>query len=160
MQRKFFFFLCVFSIVSSSLLVMFPKLQTLILYNVSESNGDDLEPYLAIIPFIQSVKIKKCSLKKVSPLICSNLLSHGTKSHLRSCNLHSNGRKNSIIFHEPIPSVYQVQQSLIYLRIDIEDLVSLKNLLQLIPKLVKLGKLLIRDFEEGNIFFYYQKFKI
>jgi hypothetical protein len=139
---------------------MFPKLQALVLYNVSESNGDDLEPYLAVIPFIQRVTLKKCSFKKVSPLICSNLLGHGATSQLRSCNFHTINRKNGIIFHEPIPSVYQVQQSLIHLRVDIEDFVSLKNLLNFLPNLLTLGKLSIRNAEELNIFFCYEKFKI
>jgi hypothetical protein len=118
---------------------MFPKLQTLVLYNVPEMSCDDLEPYLATIPFIQHVKLKRCPLKKASSLICSNLLGHNTTSQLQSCILDGNDRKTGVILHEPIPS-YQVQQSLVDLRINMEDFISLKNLLQFLPKLLKLGK--------------------
>lgn len=119
---------------------MFPKLQTLELYNVPDMSCDDLEPYLTIIPFIQHIKMKKCPLKKVSSLICSNLLGHNTISQLQSCILSGNDRTNGVILHEPIPSSYQIQQSLIDLRINMEDFISLKNLLQFLPKLLKLGK--------------------
>ncbi|CAF1250072.1 unnamed protein product [Rotaria sordida] len=121
-----------------TLLEMFPKLQQLVLYNVPEMNSDDLEPYLVVIPYLQHVTLKKCSLKKVSSLICSNLLAHGTISQLQRCILHSDHRKNGIIFHEPISFFYQLQNSLIYLRIYIEDFISLKNLLQFLPKLLTL----------------------
>jgi hypothetical protein len=118
---------------------MFPKLQTLVLYNVPEMNYDDLGPYLTIIPFIQHLILKRCSLKRASSLICSNLLGHNTTSQLQRCFLDGNNRKNGVILYEPIPLSYQVQQSLIDLRINIEDLISLKNLLQFLPKLIKLG---------------------
>ncbi|CAF1555269.1 unnamed protein product, partial [Rotaria sordida] len=123
---------------SLSLSNMFPKLQTLVLYNVPEMSYDDLEPYLAIIPFIQHLKLKRCPLKEASSLICSNLLDHNTTSQLQSCILNGNDRKKGVILHEPIPSSYQVQQSLIDLRINIEDFISLRNLLQFLPKLLKL----------------------
>ncbi|CAF2568461.1 unnamed protein product [Rotaria sp. Silwood2] len=126
------------SVASVSLLEMFPKLQTLVLYNVPEMCIDDLESYLVDIPFLRHVTLKKCSLKKVSSLICSNLLGHGSISQLQRCTLHSDHRKNGIIFHEPISSFYQVQNSLIYLRIYMEDFISLKNLLQFLPKLLTL----------------------
>ncbi|CAF1466085.1 unnamed protein product, partial [Rotaria sordida] len=122
-----------------TLLEMFPKLQQLVLYNVPEMNSDDLEPYLVVIPYLQHVTLKKCSLKKVSSLICSNLLAHGTISQLQRCILHSDHRKNGIIFHAPISFFYQLQNSLIYLRIYIEDFISLKNLLQFLPKLLTLA---------------------
>jgi hypothetical protein len=78
-------------------------------------------------------------LKEASSLICSNLLGHNTTSQLQSCFLDGNDRRKGVILHEPIPS-YQVQQSLIDLRINIEGFISLKNLLQFLPKLLKLGK--------------------
>jgi len=120
---------------------MFPKLQTLVLYNVPETSSDDLESYLVVIPFLQHVTLKNCSLKKASPLICSNLLGHRTISQLQRCIFHSDHRTNGIIFHEPISSFYQAQNSLIYLRIYMEDFISLKNLLQFLPKLLTLVSL-------------------
>jgi hypothetical protein len=121
---------------------MFPKLQTLVLYNVSEPCINDLEPYLTLLPFIQHVTLTKCSLNKASTLICLNLLGHGATSQLQSCVLHNNHRKNGIGFHEPIPSFCQVQQSPLHLQIHITDFISLKNLLQFLPKLLTIGKLL------------------
>jgi hypothetical protein len=119
---------------------MFPRLQTLILCNVHDMD-DDLEPYLTIIPFIQTLTIENCSLNKLSTLIFSKLLGHGQTSQLKRFNLHSYHRINRITFHEPIPSFYQVQYSLIYLRIYMQDFISLKNLLQFLPNLLTLGKL-------------------
>jgi len=120
---------------------MFPKLQTLALYNIPEMSYDDLSPYLAMIPFLQHIKLDKCSLTKTSSLICSNLLGHNTTSHLKSCSLRSGRHKSGVILYEPIPSFYQVQQSLIDLRIYIKDLISSKNLLKFLPQLLTLGKL-------------------
>jgi hypothetical protein len=126
---------------------MFPKLQTLVLYNIPEMSFNDLDPYLSIIPFIQHIKLKECSLTKASSLICSSLLGHNTTSQLQSCTLYGNTHKTGIILHKPIPSFYEVQQSLIDLRIYMEDFISLKNLLQFLPKLLTLGTLAVRNFK-------------
>ncbi len=119
---------------------MFPKLQILVLYNIPEMSFNDLEPYLALIPFLQHIILKKCPLNKASSLICSNLLHHNTTSQLQSCFLYNNDRQNGLILHEPIPSFYQIQQSLIHLKTHMGDFISLKNLLQFLPKLLTLGK--------------------
>jgi hypothetical protein len=63
------------------------------------------------------------------------------KNRLTSCILHSTNQKDGMIIREPIPSSYQPQHSLTYLRIDIRDLVSLKYLLMFLPKLSVLGKI-------------------
>jgi hypothetical protein len=134
------FFNSVFFLVGSlSLMEMFPELRTLVLYNIPEMSSDDLEPYVALIPFLQHVILKRCSLKKASSLIRSKLLGHGTNSQLQRCILHSDHRNNGIVFHEPISSLYQVQNSLTYLRIYVEDFISLKNLLEFLPELLTLG---------------------
>jgi hypothetical protein len=138
---------------------MFPNLQTLVLYNVPEVDND-LEPYLTLIPCLQHLILKKCSLKNASFLICSNLLGHGRTSQLQTCILHSNCQKDGIIFSEPIPSFYQTQQSLIYLRIYINDLPSLKNLLQFLPKLLTLGKLARKSNFKDEYFCSYETFEI
>ena len=102
---------------------------------------DDLQYILTLIPFLQRLTIAHSSLKAVSSALYSNLLAHGLRtSQLRSCSLHSNERHNGLILHEPILSSCQIQESLIHLRIDIHDLVSLKNLLRFLPKLLILGK--------------------
>jgi hypothetical protein len=119
---------------------MFPRLQTLILCNVHDID-DDLEPYLTIIPFIQTLTIENCSLNKLSTLICSKLLGHGKTSQLKRFNLQSYHQMNFTTFHESISSFYQVQYSLIYLRIYMQDFISLKNFLQFLPNLLTLGKL-------------------
>lgn len=120
---------------------MFPKLQTLVLFNIPAMSCDDLQYILTLIPFLQHLTIAYCSLKAVSSAIYPNLLAHGLKtSQLRSCNLHSDERHNGFVFYEPISSIYQVQESLIHLRIDIHDLLSLRNLLQFLPELLTLGK--------------------
>jgi hypothetical protein len=123
---------------------MFPRLQTLVLYSVPEMSYNDLGPYLTIIPFIKHVILKRCSLKRASSLICSNLLGHDRISQLQSCILYDNELKSGIILHEPIPLFYQVQSSLIDLRIYMEDFISLKNLLQFVPKLSTLGELVVK----------------
>jgi len=117
------------------------------LYNIPEMSVNDLGPYLAMIPFLQHIKLDKCSLTEASSLICSSLLGHHTTSQLQSCTLHGNTTEAGVILHDPIPSFYEVQQSLINLRISIKDLISLKNLLQFLPKLLKLGKLTVRNFK-------------
>ncbi len=108
-------------------------------------NYDDLGPYLTIIPFIQHLILKRCSLKRASSLICSNLLGHDRTSQLQSCILNDNELKSGIILHKPIPLFYHVQPSIIDLRIYMEDFISLKNLLQFVPKLSTLGELVVRN---------------
>jgi hypothetical protein len=135
---------------------MFPKLQTLVLYNVPETSSDDLEPYLIVIPFLQHLTLKQCSLKKASPLICYNLLGHGTISQLQKCILHSDDQNNGIIFYEPLSSFYQVQNSVIDLRIFMADFISLKNLLQFLPQLLTLGMFETKNFRQTIIFFLYK----
>jgi hypothetical protein len=107
---------------------------------------DDLGPYLAMIPFLQHIKLELCPLTKASPLICSNLLGHNATSRLQSCTLHGS-KLSFVILHEPIPSSYQVQHSLIDLRIVMKDFLSLKNLLQFLPKLSNLCKLTVTNFK-------------
>jgi hypothetical protein len=124
--------------------MMFPNLRRLVLYNIPEMSCDDLEPYLSTIPFLQHVQVSRCSLTKSSFLICSNLLGH-KNIQLQTCIFDGNDRMKGVILHEPIPSSYQVQQSLINIRINIQDFISLKNLLQFIPKL---GKSSTLNFEE------------
>jgi hypothetical protein len=117
------------------------------LYNIPEMSVNDLGPYLTMIPFLQHIKLEECALTKASSLICSSLLGHNTTSQLQSCTLHGNRAKAGVILHDPIPSFYEIQQSLINLRIIMKDLISLKNLLQFFPKLLKLGKLTVRNFK-------------
>ncbi|CAF0756430.1 unnamed protein product [Adineta steineri] len=131
---------------SLSILKMFPKLRRLVLCNIPEMSSDDLEPYLSAIPFLQHVWVSRCSLKKSSSLICSNLLNHN-KSQLQSCIFDGIDRINGVILYEPIPSSYQVQQSLTDIRIGMHDFLTLKNLLQFLPKLLKLGMLSILNLE-------------
>jgi hypothetical protein len=133
---------------------MFPNLQTLVLYNVPGMSYNDFGPYLAMIPFLQHIKLESCSLTKASSLICSSLLGHNTTSRLQSCTLHSS-TDIGVTFREPIPSSYQVQQSLIDLRIIMKDFISLKNLLQFLPKLSNLCKS-----TETNSNVFSQKFEI
>ena len=118
-QNDLFHLICLFLTDYLPLSKMFPKRQTLALYNIPEMSYDDLGPYLAMIPFLQHIKLDECSLTKTSSWICSNLLGRNTISQLKSCTLRS-----GVILHEPIPLFYQVQQSLIDLRIYIEDLIS------------------------------------
>jgi hypothetical protein len=117
------------------------------LYNIPEMSVNDLGPYLAMIPFLQHIKLDKCSLTEASSLICSSLLGHNTTSQLQSCTLYGNIFKTGVILHEPIPSFYEIQQSLIDLRIFMKDFLSLKNLLQFLPKLLKLRKLTVTNFK-------------
>jgi hypothetical protein len=117
------------------------------LYNIPEMSVNDLGPYLAMIPFLQHIKLDKCSLTEASSLICSSLLGHNTTSQLQSCTLYGNILKTGVILHEPIPSFYEIQQSLIDLRIFMKDFLSLKNLLQFLPKLLKLRKLTVTNFK-------------
>lgn len=117
------------------------------LYNIPDMSVNDLVPYLTMIPFLEHIKLEECALTEASSLICSSLLGHNTNSQLQSCTLHGNTSKAGVILHDPIPSFYEVQQSLIYLRIVMKDLISLKNLLKFLPKLFKLGKLEVRNFK-------------
>ena len=117
------------------------------LYNIPDMSVNDLGPYLTMIPFLEHIKLEECALTKASSLICSSLLGHNTKSQLQSCTLHGNTSNAGVIHHDPIPSFYEVQQSLINLRIVMKDLISLKNLLKFLPKLLKLGKLTVRNFK-------------
>jgi hypothetical protein len=117
------------------------------LYNIPEMSVNDLGPYLAMIPFLQHIKLDVCSLTEASSLICSSLLGHNTTSQLQSCTLYGNILKTGVILHEPIPSFYEIQQSLIDLRIFMKDFLSLKNLLQFLPKLLKLRKLTVTNFK-------------
>jgi hypothetical protein len=112
------------------------------LYNIPKMGVNGLDPYLAMIPFLQDIKLEQCSMTNASSLICSNLLGHNTTSRLQSCTLYD-FNKTGITLHEPIPSSYQVQQSLIDLRIFMKDFLSLKNLLQFLPKLLNLSKLTV-----------------
>jgi len=117
------------------------------LHNIPDMSVNDLGPYLTMIPFLEHIKLEECALTKASSLICSSLLGHNTKSQLQSCTLHGNTSNAGVILHDPIPSFYEVQQSLINLRIVMKDLISLKNLLKFLPELLKLGKLTVRNFK-------------
>ena len=140
-RRETFFSTFYFFSVSIPLSEMFPKLHTLVLYNIPPMSDEDLQYILTLIPFLQRLTIAHCSLQAISSAIYPSLLAHGLQtSQLRSCTLCSDERHYGFIFYEPISSIYQIQESLIHLRIDIHDLISLKNLLRFLPKLVTLGK--------------------
>ncbi|CAF4151252.1 unnamed protein product, partial [Adineta steineri] len=128
---------------SSSLLDVFPQLQTLVLRNVHDSDVNDLVPYLPTIPFIDKIILNECPLNKASILICRYLLNNSLNNRLTSCTLNSTSKKECLLFHEPLSASYQRQYSLIYLRIDVYDFASLKHLLMFFPNLstldVRLG---------------------
>ncbi|CAF0876168.1 unnamed protein product [Adineta steineri] len=74
---------------SSSLLDVFPQLQTLVLRNVHDSDVNDLVPYLPTIPFIDKIILNECPLNKASILICRYLLNNSLNNRLTSCTLNS-----------------------------------------------------------------------
>ncbi|CAF2977599.1 unnamed protein product, partial [Rotaria sp. Silwood2] len=120
---------------SSSLLDIFPQLQTLVIRNIHESDGNELVPYLSVIPFIEKLVLNNCPLNKISKLICEHLLNNSINNRLTSCILHNTNEKDGILIEEPILSLYQPQHSLVYLRIDVRDFASLKYLLMFLPEL-------------------------
>jgi hypothetical protein len=120
---------------------VFPQLQTLVLRNVHDSDVNDLIPYMSSIRFIDKLTLNRCPLNKASTFICEYLLNNSMKNRLTSCILHSNDQKDGIFLHEHLPSSYQPQHSLTYLRIDVRDFATLKYLLIFLPKLSTLGKI-------------------
>ncbi|CAF0977409.1 unnamed protein product [Adineta steineri] len=74
---------------SSSLLDVFPQLQTLVLRNVHDSDVNDLVPYLPTIPFIDKIILNECPLNKASILICRYLLNNSLNNRLTSCTLNT-----------------------------------------------------------------------
>jgi hypothetical protein len=133
--------ICFYFLVSLSLLDIFPKLRILVLHNVHESDASDLEPYLSIISFIEKFVLNNCPLSKISTLLYKHLLNSSIKNQhrLTSCILHSTDKKDGIFIPEPISTLYQSQNSLTYLRIDVRDFASLKYLLMFLPALYTLG---------------------
>jgi len=134
------YFIFIF-VASSSLLDVFPQLQTLVLRNIHESDTNNLVPYLSMIPFLEKLILNKCPLSKASTLICEYLLNTSIKNRLTSCILHSINQKDCLFIREPLSSSYQPQHSLVYLRIDVYDFASLKYLLMFFPTLPTLGKI-------------------
>ena len=57
--------------------------------------------------------------------------------------LHSSNPNDGLVLRDPIPSCYQPQHSLVYLRICVRDFASIKCLLMFLPGLVTLGKTII-----------------
>lgn len=119
---------------------MFPRLQTLVLYSVAKERCKDLLPYLKMIPRLQNFEIRLCALLEASHIVCSHLLAYNKKKQLQSCVLRNKYCLSGFILHQPIPSSYHVQETLTDLQIDINDLLSLKNLLSYLPNLLTLGK--------------------
>jgi len=126
---------------SSSLLHVFPQLETLVLRNVHDSDANDLLPYLSSTPFINKLTLENCPLNKASKLICESLLNNSTKNRLTSCILHthSHNQRDGLFLSEQLPSSYQPQYSLTFLQIDVRDLATLKYLLIFLPNLSILG---------------------
>ena len=130
-----------FCIASASLLDVFPQLRILVLRNIHESDVNDLVPYLPIISSIEKLILNNCPLNQASTLICEHLFNSSMTTLLTSCILHSANQKDGILIREPISSLYQSHCSLVYLRVDVYDLTSLKHLLMFLPELSTLGKI-------------------
>lgn len=83
--------------------------------------------------------MKKCYFTEASSLVFENLLGHNKTSQLKSCYFRNRLCFSGLILYEPIPLYYRVQESLVNLQIDLDDMISLKNLLQYLPNLITLG---------------------
>lgn len=126
---------------SSSLLDLFPQLQTVVLRNVHDSDADNLVPYFSIIPYLDKFTLYKCPLSKISLSICEHLLKNSIKNRLTRCTLHSMNYKDGLFIREPLPLSCQPQHCLRYLQIDVRDLTSLKYFLMFLPNLSILSKI-------------------